>query len=173
MATTDMKITRSIPALEKTIGTVASFDQHKAIVREDMKRILTPEERQNYRGITSNGHPWLSLDELFHVETTEDVLKAQEGGFYHTPADCPGEHYLFACEAGLVARAHPNLVAKLRAPSDETKAHGEQEGEYQGSDKTRDELHAEYKGAELQSKNWDEIFDEIAGAYVKWACGKD
>ncbi|KAG5999441.1 hypothetical protein E4U43_002078 [Claviceps pusilla] len=173
MTTTDIKITRSVPALEKMVGSVAPFDQLKALVREDMKRVLTPQERQQYRGITHTGAPWLMFDELFHVETTEDVIRAEECGVYHSPADCPGESYLFACEMGLVARVHPTRAAQLLASSKEGGDADADAGGHSGSKKTRDELHAEYKEAKLGPKNWEEIFDEVAGDYVKWAGGHE
>ncbi|QPH04865.1 hypothetical protein C2857_002225 [Epichloe festucae Fl1] len=162
-SSSDIKIVRSIPALEKMIGRVAAFEEHKAMVREDMKRTLTPEERQHYRGITHTGEPWLMFDQLYNVNTTEDLIRAEEFGVFHSPVDCPGESYLFACDVGLAAGVHPQRAAQLKALS---------EGE-EGTKKTREELHTEYKESKLETKNWDKIFDEVAGDYVKWASGHE
>lgn len=158
-----MKIVRSIPALEKMMGSVATFEEHKAIVREDMKRTLTLEERQSYRGITHTGEPWLMFDELYNVNTTEDLIRAEEFGVFHTPVDCPGESYLFACDIGLAAGVHPKRASQLKRLSEKD----------EGTDKTREELDTEYKESKLEAKNWDKIFDEVAGDYVKWACGHE
>ncbi|KAG5975346.1 hypothetical protein E4U55_007741 [Claviceps digitariae] len=174
-----MKITRSIPALERMVGTVASLDQHKALVRQDMKRILDPQERLHYRGITSTGAPWLQFEELFHVQTAEDVIRAEEFGAFHSPADYPDETYLYACEMGLVARMNPKRTAQLQARSAQREQEHLEDGERQakkaktqhhGSKKTREELHAQYKATRLGYKNWEELYDEVASDYVRWAC---
>lgn len=158
-----IRITRSIPALRTTVGLVASLEKHKATVREDMKRRLTPEEHRAYRGITHTGEPWLMFEQLYNIDTTEELIKAEEFGVYHSPADCPGESFLFASGIGLAAATHPKRAAQLTAFSSEREK----------PNKTQQELDREYKETRLEVKDMQSILDEVAEDYVKWACRLD
>lgn len=75
----DMKVVRSISALSRFIGLEAPLEL-AALVREDMRRTLTADERQDYHGVTFLGYPYKMSTNLFNVTPTEHPVIAEGSG---------------------------------------------------------------------------------------------
>lgn len=154
-----MKVLRSIQVLSLLMGLEAPLEELASLVREDMRRTLTAEERQDYHGITRLGYPHKIFSKLFNVSTTEDLVIAEETGAYHAPVDFPGQVYLFAAGKGVVALVAPKMTLQLLAMSGRPPA-----------TKELDVLAEEYKSLDVGKKDWEADLQEIATHYVLWAC---
>lgn len=154
-----MKVVRSISALSQLIGSEAPPEELARLVREDMRRTLTAEERQDYHGITFLGYPHKMFSRLLNVSSAEGLVIAEASGIYFTPKDCPGQSYLFAPGYGVVAQVAPKMASQLAS------------GPKKRSE-TRDlvTLDEEYKSLPIMTKDWEPELQEIAIEYVKWAC---
>lgn len=154
-----MKVVRSIAALNHLKGLEATLEELTAIVREDMRRELTPEERSNYYGITNLGYPHKLFTKLSNVRTTEELVIAEVTGAFYNPSDHPDECYLFAHGKGSVAMMAPKIFLQINQNYGKST-----------SAKTFDELHDEFKSLDIEQKDWNDELQEIAKEYVKWAC---
>ncbi|KAI5259483.1 hypothetical protein E4T42_00056 [Aureobasidium subglaciale] len=83
--------------------TTLTYDE----VRAAMKKPLTAEEKKNYRGITDSAMTGLRYDELFGINTAEQLIVAEAHGRQATPSDDPDNLYLFSAGHGLAARFNP------------------------------------------------------------------
>lgn len=95
------------------------------LLREEMKRSLTPEEQLTYRGITISAMTGRKYDQLFGIETAEELIAAELYGRDAIPSDDPGNLYLFSLGHGLTARYNTDYhQAALASESEEEKALG-------------------------------------------------
>ncbi|CAD0112264.1 unnamed protein product [Aureobasidium uvarum] len=81
-------------------NTTITYDE----VRAAMKKPLTAEEQKKYRGITDSAMSGLKYDELFGINTSEELIIAESYGRQATPSDDPDNLYLFSAGHGLTAR---------------------------------------------------------------------
>lgn len=124
-----------------------------------MRRTLTADERQDYRGVTFLGYPHKIFTKIFNVASAEDLVIAEGSGMYLVPHDCPGQSYLFAPRQGVVAQVAPKTVAQLASARNNRL-----------TIKRLDALDEEYKSLPITNKDWESDLQEIAVEYVKWAC---
>lgn len=158
-----MKVTRTIPALEDILGLNIAPSELLEIIQTHMRRRLSPQERDVYRGITRTGAPWNVFSKLCNVETTEDFIVAQETGAFLMPADRPGEVYLFACGKGVIASVEWTCIrtdppGELKAPASEESFH---------------ELNTKYRLMPIDEKDWETVFQEVAQDFASWIYGRN
>lgn len=84
-------------------------------VRAEMRRALAPEEQRSYRGITQAAMTGVMFEELFGINTAEELITAELYGMYTIPSDDAENLYLFSAGHGLTAKYNSEFSARVIA----------------------------------------------------------
>lgn len=139
---------------------------HVEAVRSHMQRVLSSNERKAYRGITMTGMTGVMFEELFGIETTEDLIRAEYYGRQSIPCDDPTGVYLFSAGHGLTARYHPDM-ANLIIASEQVSAVSPI------SSKTIAQLDVQFRNMERpvsaeEAATIEGILEYVARDYISW-----
>ncbi len=158
---TTMRVTRSVPALEHLIGLEARLEDFTAIVRADMRRTLSAEERESYNGIVQTGAPNTYFQTIY-VETTEALINGEGNSFIAEPSDRLGEYYCFALGRGVIASLRLDFIMRVTSPRDVPLPR---------SELTFEQLNSSARsGAERKRAAMEQVLQEAATDFVYWAC---
>ncbi|KAI5195819.1 hypothetical protein E4T42_05965 [Aureobasidium subglaciale] len=140
-------------------------------VRAEMKRLLTPDERLNYRGVTKSAMTGLKYDQLFGVSTAEELITAEIYGRRARPSDDVENLYLFSVGHGLVARFNMAYQQQsLESESEQDKAFRDA---YAPNRITIQEMHDQYLNMQRPESPEDktyveEYLSQVATDTVAW-----
>lgn len=135
-----------------------------------MKRVLSPEERINYRGVTLSAMTGLKFDELFGINTAEELITAELYGRRAVPSDDPENCYLFSKGRGKTARYNSRYFQSMRDKS-ETEDLKAARAAY--VPETMEDLHTQYLNSQVPSTPEDLAWVEaqlnaVASDTVRW-----
>lgn len=134
-------------------GCTVAYDS----VRAEMKRVLKPNERLEYRGFTISAMTGLKFDELFGINTAEELITAELYGQRAVPSNDPGNCYLFSSGRGKTARYNSKYFQSIR-DMPETKELKAARAAY--IPETMEELHNQYLNFQIPSAPEDLAFVE-------------
>lgn len=152
--------------LAATTAIVAAPSPSLEDVRAEMRRQLRPSERTTYRGITMSAMTGVKFDELYNINTPEDLITAEYYGKQSVPLDDPHNIYLFSVGHGLAARYNTEYAKTILDLEDASNASAV-------SPKTIDEIHTEYQNmtrpATTEEKTEVEgTLEAVASDFVSW-----
>ncbi|KAH0293903.1 hypothetical protein KCU62_g833, partial [Aureobasidium sp. EXF-3399] len=142
-----------------------------------MSRPLTAAERLKYRGITDSATTGLKYDELYGINTAEELIIAEMYGRRAIPSDLPATMYLFSVGRGKTAKFNDEYVKASRArqaKEEEEDATGElKRVRERYIPKTMQELHEQYLNLKIPSTEEDKEkvevqLQEVAKDFVIW-----
>lgn len=146
-------------------------DSSIEVVRQEMRRILSPQERASYRGITMAAMTGVMYEELYGIETAEDLIIAELYGRHAIASDDPGNLYLFSSGRGLTARFNSAYTQRvLQEPRPE--------GVPLPPPKTIAQLDEEYRNMSVPStpedyRQVEGVLSSVASDFVAWSRGQN
>ncbi|KAJ2977849.1 hypothetical protein NQ176_g4142 [Zarea fungicola] len=133
-------------------------------VMAELRRVLTPEELNSYRGLTMAGMTGTKYEKLFGIQSAAELISAERYGAYRIPSDDPENTYFFSSGRGLTATMNPEY----------SKAVAEIHGFGVVSNQTLAEIDADYRNAtlpgtaEARDEELEQLLASVAEAYISW-----